>query len=174
MIRTLISNKTRIKLLYKFFLNQQNKGYLRSLESELGGSTNAIRIELNRLESGGLLETSTSGNKKYYQANTSHPLFHEINHMLQKTVGTDKICRAIGKMEEIQSVYLTGDLAKGTESSLIDLILCGNKINQGQVSNILGKLEKQLKKSIRFQTFTKEQTERFVQKNISYKIYDKH
>lgn len=174
MIRTLISNKTRIKLLYKFFLNKQNKGYLRSLESELGGSTNAIRIELNRLESGGLLETTTSGNKKYYQANTNHPLFKEINHILQKTIGTDKICRTINKIEGVQSIFLTGDLAKGTESPLIDLILCGHKINKKEVSNNLCKLEKQLQKNIRFQIFTTEETEQFIRENITCKICTKH
>ena len=55
MIETLISSKTRIKLLLKFFLNSNTTAYLRSLESEFGESTNAIRIELNRLEEAGML-----------------------------------------------------------------------------------------------------------------------
>ena len=50
MLETLISSKTRIKLLLKFFLNSKTKSYLRNLESEFGESTNAIRVELNRLE----------------------------------------------------------------------------------------------------------------------------
>ena len=55
MIETLISSKTRIKLLLKFFLNSNTTSYLRSLESEFGESTNAIRVELNRLENAGML-----------------------------------------------------------------------------------------------------------------------
>ena len=43
MIEALISSKTRIKLLLKFFLNSSNRAYLRGLEEEFGESTNAIR-----------------------------------------------------------------------------------------------------------------------------------
>jgi DNA-binding transcriptional regulator PaaX len=63
MIESLITSKTRIKLLLKFFLNTQTKSYLRGLETEFGESTNSIRVELNRLENAGLLSASTEGNK---------------------------------------------------------------------------------------------------------------
>ena len=63
MIDTLISSKTRIKLLLKFFLNSNNKAYLRNLEEEFGESTNAIRIELNRFEQAGMLTSLSEGNK---------------------------------------------------------------------------------------------------------------
>ena len=55
MLEALITSKTRIKLLLKFFLNSGNSAYLRGLEPEFGGSTNAIRQELNRLENANLL-----------------------------------------------------------------------------------------------------------------------
>jgi len=42
MIKTLISSKTRIKLLLKFFLNSYNTAYLRNLEEEFQGSNNSI------------------------------------------------------------------------------------------------------------------------------------
>jgi len=64
---------------------------LRSLEYEFGESTNAIRLELNRFESAGLLETHISGNKKIYQANTKHPIFPDIQNILKKFVGIDQI-----------------------------------------------------------------------------------
>ena len=63
MIESLISSKTRVKLLLKFFLNSKNSSYLRGLESEFGESTNAIRIELNKLEDAGLLSSNLEGNK---------------------------------------------------------------------------------------------------------------
>ena len=53
MIEALISSKTRIKLLLKFFLNSKTTSYLRGLEAEFGESSNAIRIELNRFEKAG-------------------------------------------------------------------------------------------------------------------------
>ena len=49
MLDTLITSKTRIKLLMKFFMNPRTRAYLRELASEFGESTNSIRVELNRL-----------------------------------------------------------------------------------------------------------------------------
>jgi len=77
MLEALITSKTRLKLLLKFFLNSDTTGYLRSLEPEFGESTNAIRQELNRFEQAGLLAADKKGNKKVYHANTRHPLFHQ-------------------------------------------------------------------------------------------------
>ena len=57
MLDSLITSKTRIKLLLKFFLNSSMKAYLRGLAEEFGESTNAIRLELNHLEEAGLLKS---------------------------------------------------------------------------------------------------------------------
>ena len=56
MLETLITSKTRIRLLIKFFVNIANKGYLNSLASEFGESTNSVRKELNNLSSAGYLQ----------------------------------------------------------------------------------------------------------------------
>ena len=57
MLESLITSKTRLRLLIKFFLNIANKGYLNSLANEFGESTNSVRKELNNLSSAGYLET---------------------------------------------------------------------------------------------------------------------
>src|SRR6187455_2188040 len=91
MLDTLVSSKTKIKLLLKFFLNASNTAYLRNLESEFGESTNAIRLELNKFEESGLLNSYSESNKKIFKANTEHPLYPEINSIIRKYVGIDKI-----------------------------------------------------------------------------------
>ena len=84
MLESLITSKTRIRLLIKFFLNIANKGYLNSLASEFGESTNSIRKELNNLFSAGYLEKHIENNKVIYSANTSHPLFKIIHKIVKK------------------------------------------------------------------------------------------
>ena len=79
MIDTLISSKTRIKLLLKFFLNSNNTAYLRNLEEEFQESTNSIRIELNRFEEAGLLYASAEDNKKIFKVNTSNSFFNDLS-----------------------------------------------------------------------------------------------
>ena len=75
MLETLITSKTRLKLLIKFFVAATNKGYLNGLAQEFGESTNAIRKELNHLAAAGYLTKNKEANKIQYLANTTHPLF---------------------------------------------------------------------------------------------------
>lgn len=70
MLETLITSKTRIKLLTKFFLNPQARAYLRGLKETFGESGKAVRLELNRFEHAGLLCSEMEGNRKVYTANT--------------------------------------------------------------------------------------------------------
>ncbi len=127
MIESLITSKTRVKLLLKFFLNQQTKSYLRSLAAEFGDSTNAIRLELNHLEKAGLLLTSNEGNRKVFYANVNHPLTADITNMLMKYIGVNQIIsEIISKVNTLEAAYLTGDFAKGSDSRSIDLLLIGS------------------------------------------------
>ncbi len=152
-IDTLISSKTRIKLLLKFFLNSGMKAYLRSLEQEFGESSNAIRIELNRLEEAGMLSSATQGNRKYYHANTQHPLYNELHSILIKHVGIDKILEhLVGRLGDLQAVYLVGSFAKGLDSGVIDLVMVG-QIDTAVLSNLVAKAENMISRRIRFVVF---------------------
>lgn len=151
MLESLITNKTRLKLLLKFFLNSETTSYLRNLETEFGESTNAIRIELNRMEGAGLLTSSLSGNKKLFKANAAHPLYGEINSILKKTIGIDKIIGQItSNIGDLKEAYITGDLAKGKDSNIIDLLLIGNSIDKTIVSSLVEKAEERIQRKIRY------------------------
>ena len=63
MLNKIITSKTRLRLLIKFFISQANKGYLNGLAAEMGESTNSIRKELNHLHSAGYLSKIKKDNK---------------------------------------------------------------------------------------------------------------
>ena len=90
MLETLITSKTRLRLLIKFFINIANKGYLNSLANEFGESTNSVRKELNNLTSAGYLKENEN-NKVIYKANVSHPLFKIIQKIVHKHLGIEEI-----------------------------------------------------------------------------------
>lgn len=120
------------------------------MESEFGDSTNSIRQELNKLESANLLISSTKGNKKYFNANIKHPLFPEINSILLKFTGLDQlIIHVIEKLGDLKEVYLIGDLGKGIDSELIDLVFVGD-INRDFLNKLIEKAEKHIHKKIRY------------------------
>lgn len=135
MLSSIVTSQTRIKLLLKFFLNSKTRAHLRGLESEFEESSNAIRIELNRFESAGLLTSLWDGNRKLYQANREHPLFSDIHSIILKETGIDKVIeKVIHRMGNLLSVYLTGDFAHGKDSPVIDLIVVGRDIDKEYLS----------------------------------------
>jgi len=151
MLDTLITSKTRIKLLLKFFLNSNSSSYLRGLESEFGESTNAIRLELNRFEKAGLLTTTTKGNKKMFKANTKHPLFNHIHDLIFTHIGFDHIInKVINRLGDVKMVFITGDFAKGRDSKIIDLIFVGNTIDREYLVRQTKRAEEIIKRKIRF------------------------
>jgi hypothetical protein len=154
MIETLISSKTRVKLLLKFFLNSSTKSYLRGLESEFGESSNGIRIELNRFTEAGMLKTSIEGNKKFFTANTSHPLYGSIHSLIRQYVGIDTIIEnVVVRLGDVEKVFLTGEFAKGLDNPVIDIILIG-KVDKNYLLNLVEKAEKIIGKKIRYMSFS--------------------
>ena len=151
MLEALITSKTRLKLLLKFFLNSDTTAYLRSLEPEFDESTNAIRQELNRFEDAGLLTADKKGNKKVYHANTQHPLFPEINSLLLKYVGIDQVIeKVIKKLGKLNAVYLVGELAKGKDSPMIDLWFVGDNIDKNYLLELVEKVEEAIDRKLRY------------------------
>lgn len=164
MLDTLITSKTRIKLLMKFFLNSHAEAYLRSLEQEFGESSNAIRIELNKFEKAGLLQSKLQGNKKVFKANTSHSLYSDIHNILLKFIGVDQIIEnVISNLGELKKVYLVGDFAKGIDSNIIDLVFVGMDINKKYLMELVDKAEKLIKRKIRYIVLIESELESFLE-----------
>ena len=164
MLNSIITSKTRVKLLLKFFLNSNTKSYLRNLEQEFGESTNAIRMELNRLENADLLHSEFNGNRKYFSANTKHPLFKDLNSIVKNFVGIDKVIeRILSQIGNLETAYITGDLAEGIDSPIIDLVLIGNNLDTIYIEELISKTEKVINRKIRNLILSKEQVLDFFQ-----------
>ena len=138
----------------KFFLNSNTTAYLRSLEEEFGESTNGIRLELNKFEKAGFIDSYSEGNKKLFKANTKHPLFKDINSIVLKLTGLDYIVDYIvQRIGDLHKVYLVGKLANGQNTNIIDIVLVGDNINQTFLLEQVQKAEKKIGKKIRYVHF---------------------
>ena len=149
MLDSLITSKTRIKLLMKFFLNPGTRGYLRELASEFGESTNSVRVELNRLSDAKIISSESVGRTIEYHANTKHSLFNELRDLVQKYAGVDQLVETlIKKLGDVKTAYLVGDYARGIDSGLIDIVLVGN-INKQELDRIAERRGKDISRKIR-------------------------
>jgi len=169
---TLITSKTRIKLMLKFFLNSKSESYLRGLEEEFGESSNAIRLELNKFEKAGLLNSRSQGNKKLFRANTTHPLFPDIHSLLLKHIGFDEIVdKVVNKLGDVQKVFLVGKLAKGINTDIIDLIFVGGNINKTFLVELIEKVEKIIHKNIRYLVFSPEEIDKYLEHHLESEFF---
>ena len=160
MLESLITSKTRARLLLKFFLNPGTSAYLRGLADEFGESTNGVRVELNRLSEAGLLECADEGRTKVYRANTGHPLFPELQRIAAKTLGIDQVVeQVIRRLGNVELAFVTGDYARGVDSGLIDLVLVG-EIDRGYFDHLSDRIEKLIERKIRGLILSREEFSR--------------
>ena len=107
MLEDLITSKTRLKLLIKFFISQANSGYLNGLAKEMDGSTNKIRTELNHLQEAGYLDKVKQDNKVEYRVNTKHPLYDTLKKVVYKHLGLeDLVATVIERMGNVKKIIL--------------------------------------------------------------------
>lgn len=151
MLTTLVTSKTRVRLLVKFFINVANNGHLRGLAEEFNESTNAIRKELNNLSEAGYLNKVTVQNKINYKANTQHPLFGTLQNLVFHYLGLPTIIEMIlERMGIVEQIYVVGDYARGIDSGVIEVVVVGPKLNEGYLSQLALKIEKEIKRKVTF------------------------
>lgn len=151
MLGELITSKTRLRLLIKFFISQANRGYLNGLATEMGESTNAIRKELNHLQGAGYLEKVKVDNKVEYKANIKHPLFEVMQKVVFKHLGLEDVVETVlERMGDVDQIILVGDYAKGNDSGLIEVFLIGQSLNMDYIAQLEDKIEKLIKRKVSF------------------------
>ncbi len=152
MLESLITSKTRLKLLIKFFVSANNKSHLRGLAEEFQESTNAIRKELNQLADAGYLNKEIEKNKILYKANTKHSLFKPIQNLIHTFLGIDNMDMLhylLDQAGDIQEVSLIGDYAKGLDSGVIEVLILGDDVNQAYLLCLADKVAGRLGKKVK-------------------------
>lgn len=143
MLDSLITSKTRLKLLIKFFVSSTNKGYLRGIAEEFNESTNSIRKELNQLSDAGYLIKSQENNKIFYRANVEHPLFQSLQNLVRTFLGIDHaIDHVLEKTGDVEQVSLLGDYANGVDSGTIEVLITGKNIESANYCRLAAKLRR--------------------------------
>lgn len=151
MLNKLITSKTRLRLLIKFFVSQANRGYLNGLATEFKESTNSIRKELNHLSEAGYLEKYKDRNKIAYKANVKHPMFKILQKVVFKHLGLEDIVEhVLSQIGNVNQIYLLGDYAKGIDSGTIEVMLLGKQLNTDYITTLEEKVETLIERKVIF------------------------
>lgn len=139
----------RVRVLMRLFLNPSNRAYVREMAAEFGASPGQLREELGQLADAGIVESERVGRQVYYQANNKHALFPELNSMVRKALGMDRILESIiQRLGNLERAALIDDYAEGRDTGIIDLALLGD-IDRSNLSDLTQKTERYLGRKIR-------------------------
>ncbi len=151
MLNQLITSKTRLRLLLKFFISQANTGYLNGLANEMGESTNSIRKELNHLHDAGYLNKVKLDNKVEYNVNISHPLYETLRKVVLKHLGLEDLVEVVlDRMGNVEYISLIGDYAKGIDSGNVEVFLVGKDLNFNYISQLEEKIKNLIGREVSF------------------------
>jgi len=130
-------------------------GYLQGLSKELDENTNSIRVELNRLEEAGMLNSTFEGRRKFYRVNALHPLASDITSIVRKVAGIDTVIdRVVENLPGLKQVWICGDLARGVSSGSIDCILIGGELDVEYIAGLSAKVHKLVGKKVNAQVMS--------------------
>jgi DNA-binding transcriptional ArsR family regulator len=160
MLDSLFTSKMRVQILMRLFLNPQSRAYLRELAHEFGASPGHLRTELRQLSEAGLLTSDREGRQVQYQADRSHPLFPELQSMVRKALGMDRIVDSVvERLGKLELAFLLDDYALGKDTGIIDLGLVG-EIDETNLNDLVHKTERYINRRIRTLVMSRPEYER--------------
>lgn len=120
--------KIRAEVLRLLFGDPSRELHLRELTRQSGLGLGTVQGELEKLSKADLVTSRRDGNRRYYRANSSHPLFTDLQQLVLKTAGLrDVLVDALRGLKGIDVAFVFGSLAGGTgkAASDVDLFVVG-------------------------------------------------
>lgn len=139
-LERILSSKVRAAIFTLLFGVEDRELHTRELARQTDFAEPSIRQELKNLVDIGLLDSHRDGNRRYYKANDSHPLYPAIQELVSKTTGLPALLREALDDPDISCAFLFGSIATGkqTADSDIDLVVIGN-IGLRRLTRLLGR-----------------------------------
>jgi len=128
MVASIIGSKAREAILLRLFLDPEREFYLREIVRLTRFAPRTIQTELDNLVQQDLLKERRSGNRRYLQANSEHPLFRSLQELLLRSEGFIGVLRdALGE-QGIDFAIVFGSMAsrEAKASSDIDILIVGD------------------------------------------------
>jgi DNA-binding transcriptional ArsR family regulator len=121
--------QTRAEVFRLLFETGDQEIHLRDLARLAGLSPAALQKELTTLEKKELITGRRDGNRRYFRANTSHPLYPELHGLVVKTSGVAReLRRALETVAGIEVALVFGSTAAGSAgaASDVDVLILGS------------------------------------------------
>lgn len=119
----------RAEVLRLLFADSARELHGRDLARQSDLNVKTVQDELGKLSTADLVLSRRDGNRRYYRANASHPLFPDLQQLVVKTAGLrDALVDALKGVKGIDVAFVFGSLAasSGKAASDVDLLVIGS------------------------------------------------
>lgn len=163
MIEHLFGSKTRVKLLHVFYTNPNRSFYVREVTRKVDEQINSVRRELSNLLSIGVIKSSTSGNRLYYEVNQNHPHYQSLRAIFtnldaEQEAELVEASSLTSKFQELGSVayaQLSGVFTKDPVAP-VDVLIVGD-INRTKLEKLIAELEEEEARELRYTVLSREE-----------------
>jgi len=132
----LFNSELRSEVLRLLFGIRSGKMYRAEIIGLTRFAKGSVEEELQKLVNLELLVTSKENHRRFYTANSAHPLYPELRNIVLKTVGLRDVLLEALDSDKIQFAFVFGSLAASTEraDSDLDLMIIGTAIHRNLAS----------------------------------------
>ncbi len=157
MLKDLFVSKTRVKLLETFLSDPTQMFHVRDLVRRTGDEINAVRRELARMESLGLVKKEPRGNRLYYWFRHDYDYYRDLLSLVAKTTGLGgSLIKNKNKLGRVTLVMLSGRFVSHSprkNSDEVDLLIVGD-ISLSELSHLIKAEETQRGQAINYTPMT--------------------
>ena len=161
MLKDLLISEVRVNILKQMLPTPDKSYHVRALVRAVDTEINAVRRELARLHSIGLLRRRPSGNRIYYSVDTASPYYPELLALIAKDGGVGAaIIDNLKKLGDVRFAVLSKAFIRGRQSSVldVDLFLVGT-VNLDVLKETIEKEQKKLNKEVNYSVMSLEDFE---------------
>jgi hypothetical protein len=140
MLKDLFISKTRVKLLEIFLSDPTQMYHVRDLVRRAGEEINAVRRELQRMESLGIVKKEARGNRLYYWFRKDYIFYSDLLSMIAKTTGLGAaIIKNRHKLGRVNYVAVSSRFVRCENRNSpedVDMLIVGD-VNLPELSSII-------------------------------------
>jgi predicted nucleotidyltransferase len=155
---------TQFKVLQLLFLHPDRSFFASELIALAASGSGAVQREIARLVDSGLVNQTSVGRQRHYQANPDSPIFEELCSVIAKIAGIpDRLKADLAPLaDRIAFAILYGSIAKGTSKSGsdIDVLIVGNDIKLEELYSAFERTEIALGRKVHPTLYSREEFRR--------------
>jgi len=150
MLEKILSSQIRSRIFTILFDSRLRSFHMREIERLTDMAIGTVQRELRKLDNLDLIKKTVDGNRNYFQANDSHPIYEDLCNIVRKTDGIEiKLKSELTGFKSIQLAFIFGSYAMNNVKSQsdIDLFIIGS-IGLRDIISPLKKIQEEISREV--------------------------